>query len=87
MQTATVTTLLSAPAANQHISYFVAMIDYGRRGLEAQVDPEITRRSVIGRLQSGEWTNVAWVHHIHDGICEDVTDELFAAAGLAQEAA
>ncbi|MEY9705481.1 hypothetical protein ABIF50_008044 [Bradyrhizobium diazoefficiens] len=29
------------------MQYFVVMIDYGRRGREAVVDPEITRREVI----------------------------------------
>jgi hypothetical protein len=28
------------------MQYFVVMIDYGRRGREAVVDPEITRREV-----------------------------------------
>lgn len=67
-------------------SYFVAMIDYGRRGLEAVVDPEITRRGVVARLQSGEYTNVAFIHHVRDGAVQDVTDELFEEAGIAQEA-
>ncbi len=31
------------------MQYFVVMIDYGRRGREAIVDPEITRREVISR--------------------------------------
>ncbi len=32
------------------MQYFVVMIDYGRRGREAVVDPEITRREVISRV-------------------------------------
>jgi hypothetical protein len=63
-------------------SYFVVMIDYGRRGLEAIVDPEITERGVIARLACGEYTNVAFVQHVHDGVVEDVTDDVFAAAGI-----
>ncbi len=35
------------------MQYFVVMIDYGRRGREAIVDPEITRREVISRVVSG----------------------------------
>jgi hypothetical protein len=31
------------------MQYFVVMIDYGRRGREAIVDPEVTRREVISR--------------------------------------
>ncbi len=29
------------------MQYFVVMIDYGRRGREAIVDPEITRRATV----------------------------------------
>jgi hypothetical protein len=36
------------------MQYFVVMIDYGRRGREAIVDPEITRREVVSRIVSGE---------------------------------
>ena len=68
-------------------SYFVVMIDYGRRGLEAIVDPEITERGIVARLSCGEYTNVAFVHHVHDGLCEDVSDAIFARAGVGQEAA
>jgi hypothetical protein len=67
-------------------SYFVVMIDFGRRGLEAVVDPEITERGVIGRLKTGEYTNVAWVHHVHDGVCDDVTDSIFAQSGVMEAA-
>jgi hypothetical protein len=63
------------------------MVDYGRRGLEAIVDPEITERGVIARLQCGEYTNVAFVHSVHDGIVEDVTDFVLSRSGLVQEAA
>ena len=31
------------------MQYLVVMIDYGRRGREAIVDPEITRREVVSR--------------------------------------
>jgi hypothetical protein len=61
-------------------SYFVVMIDYGQRGLEAVVQPEITRREVIARLKSGEYQNVEFIHHIMDGLMEDVTFELIEAA-------
>jgi hypothetical protein len=40
------------------MQYFVVMIDYGRRGREAIVDPEITRREVISRIASGEYSNI-----------------------------
>jgi hypothetical protein len=71
------------------MEYYVAMIDYGKgprrpMGLEAQVDPEITRRGVVERIVTGEWRNIAFIHHIHDGMVEDVTDELMEAALVAQ---
>jgi hypothetical protein len=37
------------------MQYFVVMIDHGRRGREAIVDPEMTRREVISRVASGEY--------------------------------
>lgn len=60
--------------------YFVVMQDFGRRGREATVDPEITRRGVIERIASGEYKDVLFVHSIHDGVCEDITDEALAEA-------
>ena len=69
-------------------SYFVVMCDYGRRGLEAIVDPEITRREVVSRIVSGEYRDISFIHWIHDGICEDVTEEISREAriGLMQAA-
>lgn len=68
-------------------SYFVVMIDYGRRGREAIVDPEVTRRDVVSRIQSGEYKPIHFIHHIHDGVCEDVTNELLSEAGFYEQAA
>ena len=48
------------------MQYFVVMIDYGRRGREAIVDPEITRRDVIARVASGEYKNISFIHEIAD---------------------
>jgi hypothetical protein len=67
-------------------SYFVVMIDYGRRGLEAIVDPEITMRGVVARIMCGEYTNIAFVQFVHDGIVEDVTADMFAQAGIREAA-
>ena len=61
-------------------SYFVVAIDYGKRGLEAIVQPEITRREVISRIKSGEYQNIAFIHHVDDLLIEDVTHELIDAA-------
>jgi hypothetical protein len=62
------------------MQYFVVMIDYGRRGREAIVDPEITRREVISRVVSGEYKNVSFIHEIADSAVDDVTAEILAEA-------
>jgi len=64
------------------MQYFVVMIDYGRRGREAIVDPEITRREVISRVASGEYKNISFIHEIADLAVNDVTAEIMAETGL-----
>jgi len=64
------------------MNYYVVMIDYGRRGREAIVDPEITRRQIVDRIKSGEYRDIAFIHHVEDGLVEDVTSELIDAAEL-----
>ncbi|MBI5261337.1 MAG: hypothetical protein HY852_05900 [Bradyrhizobium sp.] len=64
------------------MQYFVVMIDYGRRGREAVVDPEITRREVVSRVASGEYRNICFIHEIADSLVEDITDEILAEAAL-----
>jgi hypothetical protein len=64
------------------MQYFVVMIDYGRRGREAIVDPEITRREVIARVASGEYKNISFIHEIADRAVDDITDEILAEAAL-----
>ena len=64
------------------MQYFVVMIDYGRRGREAIVDPEITRREVIARVASGEYKNISFIHEVADRAVDDVTDEILAEAAL-----
>ncbi|MEH2526256.1 MULTISPECIES: hypothetical protein [unclassified Bradyrhizobium] len=64
------------------MQYFVVMIDYGRRGREAIVDPEITRREVISRVASGEYGNISFIHEIADCSVEDITDEILSEAAL-----
>jgi hypothetical protein len=58
------------------------MIDYGRRGREAIVDPEITRREVISRVASGEYKNISFIHEIADSSIDDITAEILAEAAL-----
>jgi hypothetical protein len=64
------------------MQYFVVMIDYGRRGREAVVDPEITRREVVSRVASGEYKNISFIHEIADSAVGDVTAEILAEAAL-----
>jgi hypothetical protein len=64
------------------MQYFVVMIDYGRRGREAVVDPEITRREIVSRVVSGEYSNISFIHEIADSAVEDVTADILAEAAL-----
>jgi hypothetical protein len=64
------------------MQYFVVMIDYGRRGREAIVDPEVTRREVIARIASGEYSNISFIHEIADAGVDDITAEILAEAAL-----
>src|SRR5262245_12641400 len=64
------------------MQYFVVMIDYGRRGREAVVDPEITRREVVARVMSGEYRNISFIHEITGASVEDITADILAEATL-----
>jgi hypothetical protein len=64
------------------MQYFVVMIDYGRRGREAIVDPEITRREVISRIVSGEYKNISFIHEIADSSVQDITADILSEATL-----
>jgi len=61
-------------------TYFVVMIDYGRRGREAVVDPEQTRREVVARIKSGEYKKILFIHRVDKYGREDLTEELQAEA-------
>lgn len=70
------------------MQYFIAMVDYGRRGREAVVDPEVTRTGMVARIRSGEIKNILFIHEVNDFgdghmMVSDVTDELMAEAGAA----
>ena len=69
------------------MQYFVVMIDYGRRGREAIVDPEITRREVVSRIASGEYKNISFIHEVADRSVEDITEEILSEAALPEIAA
>lgn len=66
------------------MDYFVTMIDYGKRGREAIVDPEETRRDIISNIVRGEYRGpILFVHHIGpDNIREDVTEEILREATI-----
>jgi hypothetical protein len=64
------------------MQYFVVMIDYGRRGREAIVDPEITRRELISRVVSGEYKNISFIHEIAGSAVEDITADILGEAAL-----
>ena len=64
------------------MQYFVVMIDYGRRGREAIVDPEVTRREVIARIASGEYSNISFIHEVADAGVDDITADILAEAAL-----
>ncbi|MFO1111755.1 MAG: hypothetical protein U1E61_21505 [Bradyrhizobium sp.] len=64
------------------MQYFVVMIDYGRRGREAVVDPEITRREVVARVTSGEYSNISFIHEIAGSCVQDITSDILAEAAL-----
>jgi hypothetical protein len=64
------------------MQYLVVMIDYGRRGREAIVDPEITRREVISRIVSGEYKNISFIHEIAGHSVCDITAEILTEAAL-----
>jgi len=64
------------------MQYFVVMIDYGRRGREAIVDPEITRRDVVARVTSGEYNNISFIHEIVDSTVQDITLDIMSEASF-----
>jgi len=70
------------------MNYFVVMIDYGRRGREAIVDPEITRREVVSRIRSGEYPmeSISFIDRVEGASVFRVTDEILHEACRLQAA-
>ncbi|MGJ4888050.1 hypothetical protein ACQR0Z_09095 [Bradyrhizobium sp. HKCCYLS3077] len=64
------------------MQYFVVMIDYGRRGREAVVDPELTRRDVVARVASGEYSNISFIHEIVGHSVADITRDVMSEAAV-----
>ena len=52
-------------------SYYVVMCSHGKRGLEAIVHPEDTRRAVVEMLASGESKHVVFIHYVDGLFVED----------------
>jgi hypothetical protein len=64
-------------------SYFVVMVDLGRLGLTANVEPEKTRADIIHDIKHAQhFGEIAFIHHICDGQVEDVTREIIDAAEI-----
>lgn len=55
--------------------YYVVMMNHGKRGREAIVDPEITRREVINRILMLEYDpeQISFIHHVTSAGVDDVT--------------
>ena len=73
--------------AERTFSYFVVMQDYGRKGLEAVVHPEDTRRDIVSQIAFGESKHVVFIHQVDGLFIEDVTDEIFDEAEALARAA
>ena len=66
-------------------TYYVVMCDYGRRGREAIVDPELTRGAIVARIAGRDFAHdrVLAVHRVALGEpTVDVTDEILNEAGV-----
>jgi hypothetical protein len=67
------------------MQYFILMLDYGRRGLEAVVHPEQTRSDVVAEVRdilSSSDRKLVHVKFIDGDDCEDITDDIIEAAAL-----
>ena len=66
---------MPATAATKTFDYYVVMVDLGKRGLEAIVNPEITHREIVSRILTFEYDpeNVRFIHHVSSAGVEDVT--------------
>lgn len=62
--------------------YFVVCVDYGKLGREANVDPNMLWSDVLDAVgeAAGDGHPICFVHHIHDGVVEDRTQEALDAA-------
>lgn len=58
-------------------NYFVVIIDYGKIGREAIVDPNMLWSDALDAVHqaASDGHSICFVHHIHDGVVEDRTQE------------
>lgn len=67
------------------MQFYILMIDYGRKGLEAVVQPELTRRAIVEQardvLSEGR-NSIAFVKFVDGGYIEDQTSEILAEAAV-----
>ena len=70
-----------------NIRYFVICVDYGRKGREAVVDPEMTFRGALDKVREiiGDGNEIAFAHEVTYYIggshhVSDVKDELINRA-------
>lgn len=71
------------------MQYWVIMLDHGKNGREALVNPEDTRRGAIQSVRDAlsDKTPILFIHEVNDFgdghmMVSDVKDELIEAAGL-----
>jgi hypothetical protein len=59
--------------------YFVVMVDFGKSGREAVVDPQNTWANAVDKVRdaAADGHAILFVHHIHDNTIEDRSEEAF----------
>ncbi len=65
------------------MQFYILMIDYGRRGLEAVCQPELTRRAIVEQacdvIKSAD-RSIAFVKYVDGNFIEDVTADIMDEA-------
>ena len=67
---------------------YILMVNFGRLGLEANVQPELTRRAIIEQARDiiAEGRNsIEFIKLVEGNECSDVTDEIIEAAWLSMD--
>jgi hypothetical protein len=60
------------------MQFYILMLDFGRRGLEAVVRPEMTRADVVAEYRGA--THPVFVKFVDGDSIEDVTEDIRAEA-------